>query len=282
MAERFHRFTYSTRVEDRVVHLAGLRAPLQKAADEQSVRVVIIPGSPSRETLFKRLLSRAPADMDISMVLRPGYLAPLYGGHPQKPIIKFEAQAEAMLPAINEPFPGVTLAMGVSYGAAIALTLALNHPDQVHGVLTTGALGSEPRGYIRSLASMGGVPGLKETLPNFIHTARAEVVARRTEIGPLFERLRGLCQPVTLLHGDKDNLVPLSCSTEFLDALGHDKDVEFRQIRRGTHYLEFERPNLVIDELRKLKDRAARYKAQVQMTQSEKADKATTPQGETQ
>ncbi len=129
---------------------------------------------------------------------------------------------------------------------------------------------------------MGGLPGLKETLPNFIHTARAEVIARCTEIGPLFERLRRFRQPVTLLHGDKDNLVPLSCSTEFLNALGHDKDVEFRQIRRGTHYLEFERPNLVIDELRKLTQRAALYKAHAQMTKPVKSDKATGPQGKTQ
>lgn len=220
-------------------------------------RVVAIPGTPSRDYVFLRFLARAPADMEVVMVRRAGYGGPHYGSGRLSPVLDFNEQVRAIAPLFQKDDGKQTIIMGVSYGGALALKCALDFPDYIHGAITVAMLVSEPRAYVRSAVSLGGALGVHHALPNYLKTARREVIGRRSQIGPLFDRLKTLKQPVTVMHGNRDTLVPLSAAHELLDYLGPNSDVDFCHVDGGTHYLECERPNLIYQEIEKLKGRIA-------------------------
>lgn len=216
-------------------------------------RVIAIPGAPSRFLLFMRLLALAPIDLDFTVVMRPGY-APS-GGRSPAPVLDFEDQVAAIAPLLERDDQRPTILLGVSYGGALALKCALDHPDRIAGVITSGMLVREPHKHVRLAARAGGAPWLRELLPAHTDTARRELAARRRQFEALAERLPSTRQPVTIVHGNRDWVVPCASAAELRGLFAPNADIVLKHIEGGTHYLECERPRLILSEIDALKAR---------------------------
>ncbi|MEL6257793.1 MAG: alpha/beta fold hydrolase [Pseudomonadota bacterium] len=235
--------------------MSGLRA---RASSPSKWRVVIIPGAPSKFVLFQRLLRLAPPQLDVSVVMRAGY------GDSRRtrrePILSFEEQIAAIMPLLQQQDDCRTIVMGVSYGGALALKAAIDNPHLIGGVLTCAMLVDKPRSFANVAVEIGGMFGVQGLLPEDAFIARHEIVSRRSQIAPIFSRLSEMRQPVSILHGDRDHLVSLGSARELRAYFRQDADISLTVVPGGTHYIEFERPRLVLGELQKLINRAERQR----------------------
>ena len=214
-------------------------------------RVIMFPGTPARKYLFERMLRLAPADLEVVLLARPGYAR----GH-TRPYLDFDDQVAAARPFLETDKNIVTL--GVSYGGELALKALVDHPEKVKGAVTVAALVTEPRGWVHPFIRLGGVPGVRSLVPRTLHYSRAEIAGRRAQIGPLFERLKEVTAPVTILHGDVDHLVSKNDAKALKAYFGPEADVQFRHVRGGTHFLELQFPQLVFDAVKGVIARAER------------------------
>ncbi len=214
-------------------------------------RVVIFPGTPARKYLFERMLRTAPDDLEVVLLARPGYARGDTRAYPD-----FDDQVAAARPFLNDGKKVVTL--GVSYGGELALKALVDHPDKVKGAVTVAALITEPRPWVQPFVDLGGAPVVRSLLPRTLHYAREEVAGRRAQIGPLFDRLKEVRAPVTILHGDADHLVSRKDAATLKGYFAPGADVEFREVRGGTHFLEMQFPALLFDAIKGVISRAER------------------------
>ena len=244
MHKRYSRITYTAPI------LGGYEATADVAPSDGKWRVVGIPGTPSRPHMFRRFLEQAPDDFEVVVPNRPGYGGPKWGKGVREPVLSFDDQVAAFAPFFDKDDGKKTIVLGVSYGGALALKCALDFPDRVHGAVTVAMLVTEPRGYVQSVVPLAGAPGIKQVLPGYLHNSRAEVSGRREQIGAVFDRLETYTRPVSILHGDLDNLVALSDAEVLQGYFGPDADVEFQLIKGGTHYLELQFPQKLYNAIR--------------------------------
>ncbi|MCA8887675.1 MAG: alpha/beta fold hydrolase [Parvularculaceae bacterium] len=232
-----------------------LAAPLKNqawlAAAQGDWRLIVFPGTPARKYLFERFLRLAPNNLDVVLLARPGYGR----GHAQA-YLEFDDQIAAAAPFLETDKNVVT--MGVSYGGELALKALVDRPDKVKGAVTVAALITEPRGWVQPFVDLGGAPVVRSLAPRTLHYARAELAGRRAQIGPLFQRLKAVTAPVTIMHGDVDHLVSMGDARTLKGYFADGADVEFRHVRGGTHFLEMQVPKQVYDAVNGVIARAER------------------------
>lgn len=242
MTAPFHEFNYKVLLEHPIQTQAWI------AKRDSDWRLIVFPGTPARRYLFDQMLKKAPEDLEVVVLARPGYGKGLGGRIHDRPYLQFEDQIAAALPHMNDGKK--IIALGVSYGGELALKALVDHPDKVKGAVTVAALITEPRGWVHPFLKLGGFPLVRSLVPRSLHYSRAEIAGRRRQIGPLFESLKEVTAPVTILHGDVDHLVSMKDAHALKRYFRPEADVEFRHVRGGTHFLEMQYPNLMFDMVR--------------------------------
>jgi pimeloyl-ACP methyl ester carboxylesterase len=212
-------------------------------------RLLMFPGTPSRKYLFERLLRLGSEELEIVLLMRPGFERGARQAH-----VDFDTQVAVAKPFLIGDKKVVTF--GVSYGGELALKAALDFPEAVKGVVTSAALITEPRPWVQPFVDLGGKPVIRDLLPRTLHHSRAEVAGRRSQIGPLFSRLKDLQVPVTILHGDIDHLVALKDARTLRNYFAPDADVSLEVVRGGTHFMELQFPRRVLAAVRGVIGRA--------------------------
>ncbi|MEO1013605.1 MAG: alpha/beta fold hydrolase [Pseudomonadota bacterium] len=218
-------------------------------------RVIGIPGTPSRPHMWSRFVRLAPDDLEVAAVNRAGYGGPMYGDDRRAPVLSFDDQIAAIAPLIEaDERPAVVV--GVSYGGALALKAALDHPERIKGVVTVAALVTEPLPWIEKILPLAELPPVRAALPGYLRNARAEVEGRRAQVEAVFERLKGFDRPATIMHGNVDWLVGQSDAEVLRGYFAPDADVVYQPIAGGTHYLELLNPRTVYGAIRDVIARA--------------------------
>lgn len=239
-----------------ITYTAPLSEPLETDAFHRPAngdwRVFVFTGTPSNKFIYQRFLRVAPPDLDVVVLTRPGF-----GKGHEDAVTDFGEQVAAIKPFLPGGDFGdkKVVTMGVSYGGELALKAALDFPDAVKGVVTVAALIDEPHDYALQLEKFGGADGIESYVPNRWQKVRAEVAGRRTQIGPLLERLKTMSTPVEVMHGDFDALVPRS-NAETLMRVLPDDIAELDIVPGGTHYLEGQYPRRVHRAISRVVERA--------------------------
>lgn len=243
MTRTFHDTTY----------IAPLRAPLETQAtiapDPGDWRLVIFHGTPANRYLYTRFLRTAPPGIEVVLHARPGF-----GEGHEMPVTSFDDQVAAIKPFLADHKKVITL--GVSYGGELALKAAMDLPEKIVGAVAVSALIDEPHDYALQLEKLGGDERFEDYVPDRWKKVRAEIAGRRSQIGPLLDRLKGYRGPVEVIHGDFDAIVPKASSEKLYEALSEASRGLLDIVPGGTHYLELQYPRRVHAAVQRVMTRA--------------------------
>ena len=213
--------------------------------------IIFIHGTPGSWEAFRYYLSNdeLAARARLLAVDRPGFGSSADGGI----VVRLSDQARFLSPLLsisqeNRP----VLLVGHSLGAPIAARIALDHPDEVAGLLLIApSLDPElekPRWYNR-LASWWWIRWL---LPEALQRANDEVMVLPGELETLEPLWRTLNIPVTVIQGMSDKLVNPANSDYLDDRIGNGLKVE--KILNAGHFILWKQPHYITDELHGLLD----------------------------
>lgn len=177
---------------------------LKIGADTLPRKMILIHGSPSSLEGLRYYLSDPDIQRGTQLIApdRPGYGESDYGWG-EKFISRQSEVLSLMLRQTRDDRP--TLLLGTSYGATVAVRLAMDHPGYFDRLLLT--CGSYRPGAEKIYGLSKIVPVLSSLIPGFIHVADDEKQNHRPHLEamvPLWDRIR---IPVTMVHGLEDRLL---------------------------------------------------------------------------
>ncbi len=246
-----------TRTTHDITYTAPSSSPLETEAtiapDPGDWRLVVFHGTPANRYLYTRFLRTAPRGIEVVLPARLGF-----GKGHDAAITSFDDQLSVLKPFLpgGEFGDKKIITLGVSYGGELAVKAALDFPDAVVGAVAVSALIDEPHDYALQLEKLGGDVRIEDYVPNRWKKVRDEVAGRRTQIGPLLDRLKSYGGPIEVVHGDFDGIVPKANSEKLYGALSEASRGTLDIVPGGTHYLELQYPRRMHQAVQRVIERA--------------------------
>ncbi len=190
-------------------------------------KIVVITGTPSWSEFWAPTLAKTPADREMIVADRPGFAQ----SQPKGAVPDIAAQADALAALLAGPADQKVVVVGQSYGGPIAAMLAARHPDKVKGLVLMSAFFGERGPAIRRLDALGSM--LRPALPRDMQNALAEVKDQASQLPQVRAALAGVTAPIVVLHGDRDDFVPMAAARRLAD----ETHGEFMIAAGGDHFL---------------------------------------------
>ncbi|CCH55568.1 hydrolase or acyltransferase (alpha/beta hydrolase superfamily)-like protein [Fibrisoma limi BUZ 3] len=200
-----HRYRVPTRANDPDAAWRTIRF-IETPADDSLPVVIFVHGAPSSLSFFNKffkdttLLNRAR----LVAVDRPGYGYSDFGWV-ETSIIR---QAKFLQPLIeryrNAPY---LMLVGSSYGGSVSARLAMNNPNLVdHVVFVSSALGPGLE-YTYPISYYLDKPPLRWLIPPLLRLANDEKLSHRRALEAILPDWPKIKAGITMLHGQRDELV---------------------------------------------------------------------------
>ena len=195
-----------------VVHMAGsLTATLSvlRAGDAKAARLILVHGTPGSATAWADYLLNPPPGFEVLALDRPGFGR----SDPEGAVTSLAEQAAAVLALMPDDGRPVVL-LGHSLGGPIVARVAAEHPTRVTAlVLLAASLDPalediHPVQHVVTWAPLRAV--FAALLPRTLRNANSELLALKPELEALALLLPRITAKVVIVHGTKDDLVPVA------------------------------------------------------------------------
>ena len=176
-----------------------------RAGDSRGTRVILVHGTPGSATAWTNYVLSPPPDMEVLALDRPGFGRS--GPVQAMPSLADQAAAVlALMPTDGRP----VLLLGHSLGGPIVARVAADHPDRVTGLVLLAASLDPALEAIHPMQYVGAWMLVKPLLPRTLRNANAELMALKPELEALAQALPRITAKVVIVHGTKDDLVPVA------------------------------------------------------------------------
>lgn len=189
--------------------------------------VVYLHGTPGSAESWGDYLVEPVAGVPAVAIDRPGF-----GASDTRPLATLEGQALALEPLLVEGSRVVVV--GHSYGGPVALQAAVSFPERVVGVVVVAGSVSpelEERRWYNWLAK-----GISWVLPRELRRANQEVWPLRADLERLERELGRVTQPVAIVHGTDDRLVPYG-NASYMERALEAAEVSLHRLEGADHFL---------------------------------------------
>lgn len=231
---------------------AGVR--YVESGEPDAPLVFFLHGTPGSWHAFQHLL-RHPALKEkrhLVAVDRPGF-----GGSSSLPLAKSFAEQTQLLDAglARNRSGRRAVVVGHSLGGSIAYRFALDRPGEVGGLVIISSSISPVLGKPRWFNRLAALPGVSLIVPDGMMRANDEIMPLANELALMEPRLGTIRMPVTVLHGEDDNLVAVGNVDYVSEKL---TGAVLNLVRRSEtgHFLIWEQPELVVDAILAIEPRA--------------------------
>jgi pimeloyl-ACP methyl ester carboxylesterase len=254
----------------RFMEVDGVRLHYQEAGDPKAPPMILIHGFAASNLVWSKVfLEFAAAGYRVIAPDLPGYG---YSGKPRHLDYTIAGQAEMIVSFLQRLEINRAVCLGSSYGAAVAATIALDHPALVEKLIMVGAVNNnKPTRYL--LMRLFGSPIIGDILSPLLVGSRRllrmrmkrvydrhswVLDERRVDARHLPLRTRGahraiirtvrrwdaervsrdahlLTQPTLLLWGDTDREVPLSDGQRLHETIAGSRLIVFRECGHLPH-----------------------------------------------
>lgn len=165
--------------------------------------VILIHGSPGGAGNWVDFMSTYAGEFHWIAVDRPGF----GGTRPKQVETDLNVQADAIAAIFDDLTPEKPIVVGYSLGGPVAAHLAARYPEKIGAVVFAAASLDPGLEDIWLLQQLGR--GISWFLPKSLDNANMELMALEGELNALQAVLPQIRIPVAVLHGEKDENVPL-------------------------------------------------------------------------
>jgi pimeloyl-ACP methyl ester carboxylesterase len=176
-----------------------------RAGDGTGPRVILVHGTPGTASSWADYLLSPPAGMEVVALDRPGFGQ----SGPDAAMPGLAEQAAAVFALLPTDGRKVVL-LGHSLGGPIVARVAADHPERVHALVLLAASLDPALEEIHPMQHVGAWAPLRGMLPRAIRNANSELMALEPELIALAALLPRITAKVVIVHGTKDDLVPVA------------------------------------------------------------------------
>jgi pimeloyl-ACP methyl ester carboxylesterase len=191
--------------ENIAVASLGVDVSLLRAGDGTGPRVVLVHGTPGSASSWADYLLSPPTGVEVMALDRPGFGR----SGPDAAVPGLAEQAAAVFALLPQDGRAVVL-LGHSLGGPIVARVAAEHPDRVHALVLLAASLDPGLESIHPMQRAGAWAPLRGLLPRAIRNANSELMALEPELVALTSLLPRITAKVVIVHGTKDDLVPVA------------------------------------------------------------------------
>jgi pimeloyl-ACP methyl ester carboxylesterase len=210
----------------------GFELSYLRAGAESGARLILVHGTPGSADGWADYLASPPAGLEVVALDRPGFGQ----SGPEGAITGLGDQARAvaaLFPADGRP----VILLGHSLGGPIVARVAAEHPERIRAVIFLAASLDPAQERIHPMQAVGAWPLVRSLLPRTIRNANAELMALKPELDDLAALLPRITAKVVIVHGTKDDLVPVA-NVPFMQArLTGTRCVETVLLEGQNHFL---------------------------------------------
>lgn len=222
----------------------GIELSYLRNGDPTGQRVIFVHGTPGDAGgNWYNMLKNVPDGFEFIAVDRPGFGFT----QPKKQLVELDAQAAALAPLFETRNGKKTILAGHSLGGPIVAAAAANYPDRVGGILVlAGALDPDLEDVL-FIQYVGDVPPISWLLPKVMRHSNRELIALEDELRLLQPKLASIEQPVTIIHGTDDELVPYANVPFMQRTMTGTKKLDIVKIEGMNHFLQWRQQNVVMN-----------------------------------
>ena len=193
----------------------GLTAPLLatlsvlRAGDAHAACLILVHGTPGSATAWANYLLNPPPGFEVLALDRPGFGR----SDPEGAVTSLAAQAAAVLALMPNDGPDSgrpVVLLGHSLGGPIVARVAADHPERVTALVLLAASLDPAQEDIHPMQHVGAWAPLRALLPRTLRNANSELMALKPELEALALLLPRITAKVVIVHGTKDELVPVA------------------------------------------------------------------------
>ena len=222
----------------------GIELSYLRSGDPNGQRVIFVHGTPGDAGgNWYNMLKDVPDGFEFIAVDRPGFGFT----RPKKQMVELDAQATALAPLFVTRGNKKTILAGHSLGGPIVATAAANYPDMVGGILVlAGALDPDLEDVL-FIQYVGNVPPFSWLLSAVLRNSNRELIALEDELRLLQPKLADIKQPVTIVHGTDDELVPYANVPFMKRTMTGTRRLEVIKIEDMDHFLQWQQQDVVMN-----------------------------------
>jgi pimeloyl-ACP methyl ester carboxylesterase len=217
--------------------------------------LVFVHGSPGGAGVWHSQFVQPYPGADLIAYDRPGY----GGSGPTRRQPHLQEQVDGLMALLAVASTNRVLLVGHSYGSPICLLAALEHPERVGGVLLIGSDVDPAEEKPMWIGRLFGWRVVSWLLPHNLRQCNREMLTVRGDLEVLQKNLPQLAVPVVMLHGGRDQLVPVENVAWLqgqLTAAGKKELFTGNVLPDYNHFIPWEHPEAVAAAITILKQKA--------------------------
>ena len=220
-----------------------------KAGDPAGQRVIFLHGTPGDAGgNWYEMLKNVPEGYEFIAIDRPGFGLT----KPRRQLTSLDAQAAAFEPLLVMRGGKGTILVGHSLGGPVIAAAAANYPNKVGGiVVAAGALDPDLE-EVLFIQYVGNVPPFSWLLDRTLKNSNRELIALEDELRLLKPKLATITQPVMIVHGTEDELVPYANVAFMEREFTSSKHLEVTTIDGMNHFLQWRSRPQILDAITKI------------------------------
>lgn len=161
-------------------------------------------------------------------------------------------QSKDLAPLLNRARKGQrVILVGHSYGGPLAVRLAMDHPTKVTDLILLAASVDPELEETKWYQYPADWRLIRWAVPESLVVTNQEIMALQQELTTMLPQWATLRQRVSIVHGEKDDLVPVANVDFAVKQLVNAASVEVIRLPMSNHFLPWNQTELVKETIRK-------------------------------
>ena len=213
-------------------------------------RIVFVHGTPGNAKGWADYLLNIAKSRSHIALDRPGFGR----SGPADAVVSIEHQAAAVKALLQQAKSKKAILVGHSLGASVAVKTALDYPDEVGGLLLLAGAFDPDLEEANFIQLLGTFRPLAFLLPRDIENSNRELLALKGELIAMANALHKLTMPISIVHGDRDPLVPYT-NVDYIRKEIANAPLEVTILKNRDHFIPWHSKPAIDAALEQLIDR---------------------------